>query len=53
MPSYSMAFQLFLLISLFLCEQEGYQYLARSGLTGGKAMLLGWNGEDKDGFLEV
>lgn len=33
--------------------QEGYQHLVRSGLVGGKAVLLGWNGEDTDGFLAV
>lgn len=33
--------------------QEGYQHLVRSGLVGGKALLLGWNGEDTDGFLAV
>eukprot|EP00752_Nemacystus_decipiens_P006485 g5839.t1 len=31
--------------------EEGYQHLVRSGLVGGKAVLLGWNGEDTDGFL--
>jgi len=33
--------------------QEGYQHLVQSGLVGGKAVLLGWNGEDSDGFLAV
>lgn len=33
--------------------QEGYQYLVQAGLVGGKAVLLGWNGEDSDGFLQV
>lgn len=34
-------------------HQEGFQFLARNGLIGGKAVLLGWNGEDTDGFLQV
>lgn len=33
--------------------EEGFQYLARNGLVGGKAVLLGWNGEDTDGFLQA
>ncbi|CAM9956804.1 unnamed protein product [Hapterophycus canaliculatus] len=31
--------------------EEGYQHLVRNGLVGGKAVLLGWNGQDTDGFL--
>lgn len=39
--------------SEYTFDQEGFKYLERNGLVGGKAVLLGWNGEDKDGFLEV
>ncbi|CAM9204209.1 unnamed protein product [Ectocarpus sp. 6 AP-2014] len=31
--------------------EEGYQHLVQNGLVGGKAVLLGWNGEDSDGLL--
>ncbi|CAN0014736.1 unnamed protein product, partial [Ectocarpus sp. 8 AP-2014] len=31
--------------------EEGYQHLVQTGLVGGKAVLLGWNGEDSDGLL--
>lgn len=33
--------------------QEGFKYLQRNGLAGQKAVLLGWNGEDTDGFLQA